>query len=76
MNVNLYCVYDHPKDYPDDYVLRRFVVKPDLLDPVPDEEPILVVRLLTTIQEWAMVRGLHFIPRSPQDDACIIGTYV
>ena len=31
----MYVIYDHPKDFPDHWVLRRYLITQDLMSPMP-----------------------------------------
>jgi len=67
-------IYDHPLDYPDFYVARRF-----RLDRGPDPIPTLEVRLNTDLEQLRAVfreRGLYCFPRAPSDEPQIVETWL
>lgn len=71
MIVISYTVYDHPTDYPDKFVIRRF----------DNEEPTQSVWLADTLQEARLIiefvaPGLVRFPRQPADDRKIVETWL
>lgn len=71
----IYTIYDHPKDYPDKYVLRRWLC--DKLPPVFDERFIFLSDSLDTIREF-LAFDLHLINlhRGENDDPAIIESWM
>ena len=69
-----YTVYDHPKDYPDHFVVRAWLIHPDNPEPQPTEECFLA----TSLEEARtfVPEGLISIPRSPGDDEPIVETWM
>ena len=69
--LEMWVVYDHPKDYPDDYVARMHVV------PGPRATAVaLKCRDLENLRGFLRERGKVCIARSPQDDPCIVETWL
>jgi len=70
--LEMWCIYDHPADYPNHYVLRRWLVGGGKL--VPDEK----CQLARTIGEARKLvpTGLYCLGRLPGDDRCIAETWV
>lgn len=68
----MYVIYDHPKDCPDKFVLRRW--SEDRGDPVPCD----VVASGDTIEQVraALPGDLVCIPRHPSDDPVIVETWM
>lgn len=69
----MYVLYDHPKDYPDYYVVRRWKSREGL---EPDPQPFLWRKDLEQVHKNMARMGLVFIPRDPTDDPVIMGTYL
>lgn len=64
-----YAIYDHPKDYPDSFVVRRWVGQ------VPDVIPTGVADTLE--QARALIpRGLSRIPHQASEDPIIAETWI
>lgn len=63
-------VYDHPKDYPDNYVARVF----DVGNPT---NTVIVKDDVDEIQEDITENTyMIFLPRGVQDDPCIVGIWM
>lgn len=70
-----YCIYNHPKDYPNHFVVRRWAIGPGTM--TPDNEPFMVTVSMEDIHlKLGQEMGLFFIGRFPEDDPCIIGVYL
>jgi hypothetical protein len=64
----LYTVYCHPRDYPGEYVVRRSVVGPDLVE----TDPVLTGRGFSLEEVRAMIpHGLVRLPPDVSDDPVI-----
>lgn len=75
--LEIYTVYDHPKDYPYHFVVRKYTISRFSSVPIPDETPFLISRKLRVIEVYMIeVMGLYFCPRSHGDDPVIIGSYI
>lgn len=63
-----YVIYDHPTDYPDNFVVRRWIVKPGQF--FADPEPMALTYTLEAarIAIEAMAPGLARIEPHPDDD--------
>jgi hypothetical protein len=75
MEMSMYVIYDHPKDFPAHFVVRQWkVVGPD---EVSKEPQVMVARdphaLTDTLEEArsALPEGLYRIPRYQGDDPVI-----
>lgn len=69
-----FAIYDHPLDYPDGFVVRRWWVLMGPTDPVQDVVP----RFAKTLEEaraW-IPRGFVRLQRMPGDDLSILETWI
>ena len=64
----LYCVYDHPSDYPDKWVARAFV----------GDVPTIILFEADTLDQLRELkpRRMNIIPRMTNDDPCIAECWV
>lgn len=69
----MWTVYDHPSDFPECYVARKFLAHAE--GAVATDE-IIVCEDLTAIREVLAVKGLTPLMRNEEDDARIIETWV
>ncbi len=67
-----YVIYDHPADYPEHFVVRRWVIGRE--DIKPDVEA--VVYLTLDEARCSIPRGLVCISRSPEDASCIVEVWI
>jgi hypothetical protein len=67
--LSLWTIYDHPTDYPDNFVAREF-----LLDKPTDN--VLIANSLEQLREAFRRAGLCCITRHPSDDAKIVETWL
>lgn len=70
----MWTVYDHPKDYPDKYVARRFDV--GAKGAVPSASIIVCPDLETLRTMLAVEMHLTCLPRAAEDDPKIMETWV
>jgi len=74
MTLAMWTVYDHPTDYPDKYVARRFDVARDGARPT---ESIIIMDNLDRLRDMlAFEMHLTCLPRSPHDDPKIVETWL
>ncbi len=67
-------IYDHPRDYPDDFVVRRWVGR-GLNEPVPDRDPY--ARVETLEEARALVpKDYSHTPRVAEDDPKIVESWI
>lgn len=66
--LNIWTVYDHPKDHPQGYIARCF----ELDQPTN----VTIAGELDTIRECFERCGLICMPRAPSDDPVIMETWV
>lgn len=68
--LTLYTVYDHPADYPQSVVVRRWFLTGDVASPEPGS-PYLIGPSIDRIRMTLESEGLYRIPRDPADDPVI-----
>lgn len=67
--LNLYVIYDSPKDFPGKYVVRRWLLDKPTLD-------YELFSSLTEARQALIKKNLYRIPRHRDDDTCIVETWV
>jgi hypothetical protein len=72
--LNIYTVYQHPSDYPDKWVVRRWRTLKG--ENIPDPEPLLVVDTHSEVRLVMTGLGLVCLTRFPDDDPCIAETWL
>lgn len=65
-------IYDHPRDYPTKYVLRRWNISANRMIATDD---VAVADSLAEIREM-VPQGLYQIPRCTDDDPCIVEVWL
>lgn len=68
-SLDVWTVYDNPKDYPGWFVARRFTLD----GPTGDT---MTARRLEDLRNSLMTMGLTCIPRSPEDDPVIVESWI
>lgn len=71
--LDTWTIYDHPKDFPDHFVARKWIV--NAAGPTPTQD-IIVSSRLDPIREQLDGLGLVCIGRAASDDATIVETWV
>lgn len=68
-----FTIYNRPRDYPEEVVVRRWYIEPG--KPVPDP---IIWNISKTIEDArrSIPPGKHNIGRMPSDDSCIVETWV
>lgn len=71
--MTIWTIYDHPTDYPDDFVARRWEVTGEGTAPTDE---LLTCNRLDAIQ--TILRGFGFVrlPRAEHDDPKILETWL
>ncbi len=69
----IWTVYDHPRDFPGDFVARRFVVDAGGARPTDD---ILTAKSIDVLRDLLEARGLVKLDRSPGDDPKIVESWL
>ena len=72
-SLSLWTVYDHPKDFPDAFVARRFDVYPGMVLPT---SAVLSASELQPIRETLSEQGFLPMPACSGDDPVIIEVWV
>jgi hypothetical protein len=67
--IPIWTVYDHPRDFPDCFIARKF-----MLDVVTTE--IVTAPTLDELRDRLATEGLFLVPRSPEDDPRIVETWL
>jgi len=67
--LSLWTIYDHPTDYPNNFVARRF----DLDRPTPEH---IVANSLDELRQMMMNAGLSCLTRNPEDEPHIVETWL
>jgi hypothetical protein len=66
-------IYDHPSDFPDCFVIRRWVI--EATGPVKTAD-ILWSTSLETLRDEMQRRGLYCLPRFEEDDPKIVEVWM
>lgn len=67
--LEMWTVYDHPKDFPHCYVARLFIITADLVTLTPK---LLIGPNIEQIRQVLAGMGLSALPRQPDDDPVIM----
>ena len=68
----MWTVYDHPADYPDSYVARKWLTLPTLRK----TDEVIVTRTLAELRDELEDRGLVCLMRNPDDEPQIVETWL
>jgi hypothetical protein len=71
--LEMWTIYDHPKDYPDCFVARMHVARREGVEP---STQILTADTLDALRGIMEMRGLVCLTRDPNDDAKIVETWL
>jgi hypothetical protein len=71
--LRMFTVYDHPLDYPHDYVVRGACIFPGRVQ--PDLTPFAIHPSLEAVRD-ALPPGLSCIPRHPDDDPAVLEVWL
>jgi len=63
--LDIWTIYDHPRDFPEHYVARRYVLEKATQD-------FIVNKSVEQIREIMLKKGLCKMPRDSGDDPCIV----
>lgn len=72
IDMSQWVVYDHPRDYPNKYVLRRWDIRGGSMIPTDD---LHVADSLEAIRQ-AVPPGLYRLGRFGEDDPCIVEVWL
>jgi hypothetical protein len=70
----LWTIYDHPRDYPNHFVARKFVVGASGSMVVTSE--VIVADEANALRQIMLKRGLTCLSRDPRDDPKILETWI
>ena len=73
--LRIFTIYDHPEDYPNEYVVCEFHVVPGKLEPEP-KEIVLKSTRLPLLRKQLRNEGLYPIDRDPTDDEKVVETWL
>lgn len=70
----LWTVYDHPADYPEYFVARKWIADGKSAEPIATD----VIFFHTDLERLRdmLPAGLYPLIRAPEDDKCIIETWI
>ena len=66
-------IYDHPKDYPDKFVVRQWIITPGK---VTRGDVIMASPDLESIRKFLRSLGLQALERDLEDDPTIVETWL
>jgi hypothetical protein len=72
-NIDIWTVYDHPRDFPEKYVGRLHVI--GRLGSEPTDH-VIVADTLEEIRAMMMAKGLFCLTRHPDDDPVIVEVWL
>jgi hypothetical protein len=72
--LTIYVIYDHPLDFPNHFVVRRWYIGMVPNKPVPDAKPMLANTL--TAARGLVPAGLACFPRAQVDQKQIVETWI
>jgi hypothetical protein len=71
----VYTVYQFPLDYPDKWIVRPFVIKQYIPDPIP-QRIVCICNSLRDARAGLQGLGLYRVERQPGDDPPILETWL
>lgn len=71
----IYTLYDHPRDLPDYWVIKRWIISPSAIY-IQDPDYIELHKELQAAYDSMLKRGLYRLQRSPEDDPVIHCTFI
>jgi len=74
--LRMYTVYDHPTDYPDEYVVRGCSILPGRDEPMHDAELFGRGATLEAVRGPLAALGLVCLARHPDDDPKIVEVWL
>lgn len=75
MTIEMWTIYDHPLDFPDQFVARRWSVVRGSLTPIPSDK-YLKSASLDDLHRHFRACGYEWLPRMEDDDPVILGIYM
>ena len=74
--LEVYTIYDHPTDYPQDIVVKKWMVFKNIPEPVQDEKFRALFQELDNARDFLKAMNLTCIPRSAEDDFKIVESWI
>lgn len=71
--LEMWTVYDHPRDFPEYFVARKFLVEGRQARPTAQ---VVACGQLAPLREWLAERGLVPLARNDGDDSVIVESWV
>jgi hypothetical protein len=71
----MWTIYDHPTDYPNHFVARKYIIAQGTRDPIGTKEVRLEAHLYVLREHFAGL-GLMCVPRWEEDDTKIVETWM
>ena len=71
----MWTIYDHPTDYPNHFVARKYIIVDGMRNPTATPEVRLEAHLYV-LREYFAGLGLMCVPRWEEDDAKIVETWM
>lgn len=73
-----YVIYDRPKEFPRNFVIRRFGIFKDREDPLIDREFFVIAPSLELARWWIRrtFPDLICLPRAPSDDSHVVESWI
>lgn len=74
----MWTVYDHPSDFPDCFVARKWIASSGMSEPIRTDSVLTAdnLKMLKVKIQHEMPYVIDFIPRQPDDDPVIVGCYL
>lgn len=66
-------VYDHPSDYPDEYIARRFTIDDGQF--IGEAEPCFRAKSISAIERQLIAMGLTRMPNTGDSDIAIVSVW-
>lgn len=75
MKLTIFAIYHRPKDFPNNWVVRRWRIELSNTEPVPDLAPWCVTDSIA-VARHSIPKGLVGISRSDDDDEAIMEVWL
>lgn len=73
--LSMWVVYEHPTDYPEKYIARRWEIDGSTPDGTRTDE-VIIADKLDRLQFSMSQKGIKWIPRVPGDEPHIVGVWL
>jgi hypothetical protein len=70
----MWTIYDHPKDYPDHFIARKWLIGSKRNEPEATDE--VIAKLTLDEVRYSLPPSLYCIGRQAGDDPCIVETWL